>query len=189
MAAGLSAEIAINTINSVLMVRSETETFSTVDLALVDLGTGRVELVKIGAAPSFIKRGPNVTVVKSATVPLGIVDHVQIEPETRTMRPGDFLIMLTDGIWDVAKSEEDKERWIIQHLQRESSVDPEEIAERLLARALEISPDAGDDMTVLVARIDPISELKDLAEIRSQVSGDWIAARQAPRFQSDVHSR
>jgi len=189
LAAGLSAEIAINTINSVLLVRSETETFSTVDLAILDQGTGRAELVKIGAAPSFIKRGPNVTVVKSATVPLGIVDQVQIEPESRTLRPGDFLIMVTDGIWDVAKTEEDKDRWIIGHLQRESSAEPEEIAEGLLAKALEISPDAGDDMTVLVARIDPISELKDLAQIHSRASGNWIAARSAPRFQPDVHSR
>ncbi len=189
IAAGLSAEIAINTINSVLMVRSETETFSTVDLAILDLGTGRVELVKIGAAPSFIKRGPNVTVVKSATVPLGIVDHVQVEPECRTIRPGDFLVMVTDGIWDVAKTEEDKERWILSRLQREASLDPEVIAEGLLARALEISPDAGDDMTVLVARIDPISELRDLAENRLPFSSDWIAARPAPRLKPDSHSR
>jgi len=189
IAAGLSAEIAINTINSVLLVRSETETFSTVDLAILDLGTGRAELVKIGAAPSFIKRGTNVTVIKSATVPLGIIDQIQIEPESRTMRPGDFLVMVTDGIWDVAKAEEDKERWIISHLQRESSSDPEEMAEGLLARALEISPDAGDDMTVLIARIDPISELRDLAESRVPFSGDWIAARHAPRLKPDTHSR
>lgn len=177
---GLGTEVAVNTVNSVLLLRSTEDAFATVDLALLETGTGRAEFVKIGASPSFVKRGNEVTVVKMASVPAGIINQVQVEPEFRQMCPGDILVMITDGIWDVSKDEIDKERWLIAHLARERSTDPEEIAEGVLARALELMPEASDDMTVLAARIDSISvKADDSARIKPALT--WVAARSAPR--------
>ena len=179
IAAGFATEIAVNTVNSALLLQSPEETFATVDLSLMDLTTGRAEFVKIGAAPSFIKRGSDITVVKMASVPVGIINQVQVEPEFRLLRPGDIVVMITDGIWDVSKENLDKERWLIHHLSRESSIDPEEIAESLLARALELVPEAGDDMTVLVARVDAIAGTY-VPDQRQPGVGQWAPVRQAP---------
>lgn len=183
LGAGLTTDVAVRTVNSVLLLRSPEDSFATVDIALLDLATGEGEFVKVGAAPSFIKRGSDVAVVKTASVPVGIINQVQVEPEHRLLRPGELIIMITDGIWDISKDDTDKERWIIQHLARESSTDPEEVAESLLARALELMPDAGDDMTVLVARIDPIDGSK-APEVKRSPGDSWAAVRRAPRFRN-----
>ncbi|HEY8346025.1 MAG TPA: SpoIIE family protein phosphatase [Symbiobacteriaceae bacterium] len=183
MQAGFSTEIAVNTVNSVLLLRSPDETFATVDLAVIDLTTGRAEFVKVGAAPSFIKRGSEVTVVKMSSVPVGIINQVDVEAEYRMLRPGDLVVMLSDGVWDAIQEDVDKERWLLEQLQRETSTDPEEIAESLLARARELLPEATDDMTVLVARVDLITSAADRPERRTASSTDWVPVRRAPKYQ------
>lgn len=181
--AGFTTEIAVNTVNSVLLLRSPDESFATVDLAQIDLTTGRTEFVKVGAAPSFIKRGPEVTVVKMSSVPVGIINQVEMEAEFRVLRPGDLVVMMSDGVWDVSQDDLDKERWLLEHLQRETSTDPEEIAESLLARARELAPDATDDMTILVARLDLITGVIDRSEPRQVPGADWVPVRRAPKYQ------
>jgi stage II sporulation protein E len=178
--AGFNSDVAVKTVNSALLLHSPEESFATVDMALVDLTTGRTEFVKVGAAPSFVKRGRDVTVVKVSSVPVGIINQVQVEPEFRNLRPGDLLVMITDGVWDVCKNDIDKERWILDYLRRESSSDPEEVAESLLARALDLMPEVGDDMTVLVARIDPIGAGPAAAAERTG-NANWAPVRRAPR--------
>jgi len=180
--AGFSTEIAVNTVNSVLLLRSPDESFATVDLAQIDLTTGRTEFVKVGAAPSFIKRGSEVTVVKMSSVPVGIINQVEMEAEFRVLRPGDLVVMVSDGVWDVSQDELDKERWLLEHLQRETSTDPEEIAESVLARARELAPDATDDMTILVARLDLITGAVDRTEVRPAPGADWAPVRRAPKY-------
>jgi stage II sporulation protein E len=179
--AGFTPEVAVQTANSALLLRSPEDTFATVDVALCDLATGRAEFVKIGAAPSFMKRGTDVTLVKMSSVPIGIINQVQIEPEYRNLRPGDLLIMITDGIWDVSKNASDKERWLINHLTRDSATDPEEVAESILARAMELMPEVGDDMTVLVARFDPLVGGKAVAEAKRLEPTTWASVKRAPR--------
>ncbi len=182
LSVGMATEVAVNTVNSVLLLRSTEEAFATVDLTLLDLTTGRAEFVKIGAAPTFLKRGSEVTVIKHASVPVGILSQVQVEPEFRQLRPGDLIVMITDGIWDVSKEESDKERWLIQHLSREHSADPEEIAEGVLAKALELMPEASDDMTVLVALVEPIASARQSENFKFRPHSGWVPARTAPRL-------
>lgn len=180
--AGFATEVAVRTVNSVLLLRSPEERFATVDMALLDLGTGRAEFVKVGAAPSFIKRGRDVTVVKMDTVPVGIINQVDVEPDFWTLRAGDLVVMITDGIWDVSKSDLDKERWILDFLAREPSQEPEEVAERLLARALSLMPVPEDDLCVLVGKVCPVEGGRGTAVVKS-ASGEWVPAQRAPRFQ------
>jgi stage II sporulation protein E len=187
--AGFSTEVAINTVNSALLLRSPDESFATVDMALLDLTTGRAEFVKVGAAPSFIKRGAEVTVIKMPSVPVGIINKLEVEPEFRVLQPGDVIVMLTDGVWDLSKGDADKERWLLDHLTREGASDPEEIAESLLARAREISADAADDMTVLVARIEPVASSGAVAEERPKPTSVWVPARVAPRFSAQPNRK
>jgi stage II sporulation protein E len=179
--AGFATDVAVKTVNSALLLHSPEESFATVDLALLDLTTGRAEFVKVGAAPSFIIRGRDVSTVKASSVPVGIINQVQVEPEFRNLRPDDIVVMITDGVWDVSKDDVDKERWILEHLRRERSDDPEEVAESLLARALELMPDTGDDLTVLAARIDALSGAPAPPERRT--STQWAPVRRAPRLQ------
>ena len=48
---GFDVQFALQTVNSVLLLRSVKETFATIDLALVDMYTGLVDFIKIGSTP------------------------------------------------------------------------------------------------------------------------------------------
>lgn len=180
--AGFNTEVAVRTVNSVLLLRGPGDCFATVDLAVLDLTTGRAEFVKVGAAPSFVKRGSDVTLVKVPSVPVGIVTEVEVEPEFRNLRDGDIIVMVSDGILDVARDEADKERWVLEHLEREQTEDPEELAERLLARALDLTPAPEDDLTVVVARVDQADGHGGDERPRPRVTGEWVPAQPAPRM-------
>lgn len=180
--AGFNTEVAVRTVNSVLLLRGPGDSFATVDLAVLDLTTGRAEFVKVGAAPSFLKRGNDVTLVKMPSVPVGIVTEIEVEPEFRNLRDGDIIVMVSDGILDVARDEADKERWVLEHLGREQTADPEELAERLLARALDLTPAPEDDLTVVVARVDQVDGHGGGERPRPRVTGEWVPAQPAPRM-------
>ncbi|MFZ5825907.1 MAG: SpoIIE family protein phosphatase [Bacillota bacterium] len=180
--AGFATEVAVKTVNSVLLLRSPDESFATVDLGLLDLGTGRAEFVKVGAAPSFMKRGSDVTVVKMDSVPVGIINQVEVEPEFRNLRQGDIIVMITDGIWDVSKDDIDKERWIIDFLAREQTTSPEELAERLLARTLTLMPVPEDDLTVLVGKVCLVDSGRGDFQAKPARAGQWVPAQVAPRI-------
>jgi len=177
--AGFNAEVAVKTVNSVLLLRGPGDTFATLDLAVLDLATGQAEFVKVGAAPTFVKRGSDVTVVRIPAMPAGVVTEVEVEPERRLLAGGDLIVMVSDGILDVARDEADKERWLLELLSREQSTDPEEVAERVLARALTMTPAPEDDLTVVAARV----SLVDGAEApqRPKPPGEWVPAQTAPR--------
>ncbi len=56
--AGFGKDMVIRVVNSLLQLRTLEEFFATVDLALINLSTGEIESIKIGAAPpSFQKKG------------------------------------------------------------------------------------------------------------------------------------
>ena len=53
METGFDKDIAIKMINSVLVLKSNEESFSTLDMAIIDLYSGIAEFIKIGAVSSF----------------------------------------------------------------------------------------------------------------------------------------
>ena len=60
LSTGFNRQSAIRLIHSVVLSGSEPHTYSTLDLATLDLFNGKCELIKMGAAASFIKNGPDV---------------------------------------------------------------------------------------------------------------------------------
>lgn len=152
--AGFDAELALNIINSVLLVKSTEEIFSTVDLSLLNLYTGRMKLYKIGAAASFIKRGEEVLVVKVATLPVGIVDQIPIECLDVSVRKGDQIITVSDGITEANPGDEYLV-WLKEAIASMTSQDPQTIADRIINLAVQQwGIRERDDMTVLVVRVD-----------------------------------
>lgn len=96
--AGLGIEAGIRLINASLLVKSANESFATLDIACINLYTGRLELVKLGAAATFVKTGGRVTCVEASSMPIGILDSVQTEKRTTTLHSGDVVAMISDGV-------------------------------------------------------------------------------------------
>ena len=76
----------MRTVNSVLLARSVEESFATIDLAVFDLHKGQLELIKVVAAPTYIKRGREVVRIDSACLPIGILSSIEIEAPAGNLR-------------------------------------------------------------------------------------------------------
>lgn len=151
--AGFDRKSAIKAVNSVMVLKSPEDNYATIDLAIVDLYTGDVEFVKIGAASTFIKRcDGTVEVISSTTLPIGILSNVDIESKTAKLNHGDLLIMTTDGVQQPGGKVSSK--WILDAIANINTRNPQEFAKELLETAKH-GNDKGidDDMTVLVSRI------------------------------------
>ncbi len=78
--------------------RSPGETFTTVDMLEADRVLARAKIVKAGAPPSFLLRGGKQYVIKSKTPPLGIIKEVTPQQTTFSLRRGDVILMVSDGV-------------------------------------------------------------------------------------------
>ena len=151
--AGFSKELALRLINSVLVLKSGEDSFSTMDICSIDLHSGQAEFIKIGAAATFIKRGAGVAQIVNESPPMGILSNVDLEASHKKLKDGDLIIMVTDGISDSGENTLERS-WVAAALEEFSGVNPQDVANYLLNLA--ISRNGGhihDDMTVLCARI------------------------------------
>jgi stage II sporulation protein E len=148
MQAGFDREFAVRTVNSILLLRSTDEAFATVDLAIADLYTGELEFIKVGAAPSFIVRGSRIDVVRSNTLPIGILNTVEMEPQILSWRHGDILLMMTDGIMNGYSGL--NEEWLHRVIRRAPNRDLKTVLNLILEEAQAMSGgEVKDDMTVI----------------------------------------
>lgn len=155
MESGFDKDTAVKLINSILVLKSDDDSFATIDLSVIDLYDGKVEFVKVGAVSTYIKRGDKVETVRTVSLPAGILGNIETELVRRQVESGDFIIMITDGIIDSFKNEEeDGEKALLRYLQEIESTNPQEIADTLLGRAYENSGGKpADDMMVLAAKV------------------------------------
>lgn len=150
---GFDISVAVQTVNSILLLRSPEEIFTTMDLAVIDLDGGDAQFIKIGAPPTFVKRGNRVEMIKSSSPPIGILDHIEIETSSKALTSGDTIVMITDGLLDPRPQSNRREDWLIRYLKRCPATSAQETAVALLEEAR--SQGEGDDMTVLVCRLRP----------------------------------
>lgn len=149
---GFDRYTAVDTVNTVLMLSGGEEAFVTLDMCIIDRYNNSAEFIKTGAAPSFIKRGGHVQVIKNASLPVGMLQTVDKAVYQAELAPGDMVIMASDGLLD-ADSEQDLE-WLIRLIEDNAIDDPQLMAEFLLERAVTISGGRlRDDITILTASI------------------------------------
>lgn len=154
--AGFCEETAIRLIHSVLMEHPEKQSFSTLDVSLVNLYTGVLRLVKIGGAATYLKQSGTVETIQSATLPMGIYEQPDISAIERRLTDGDLVIMMSDGVLEGLRSslpfETDPSERMAELIAAQGSRNLKELAAGLLKKAGG-RENARDDMTVLVAGI------------------------------------
>jgi stage II sporulation protein E len=153
--AGFSEELSVKTVNSLLLLHSPGESFATVDMAVVDLYTGMLQWVKIGAAPGFIyHRGGTMEIVRAPSLPVGIVSPIEVVVVEKQLEAGDALLMVTDGLMEFNRGGEEKENWFLDCLREADGGNPKKMGDFILNRArLQSGGALPDDATVVVARV------------------------------------
>lgn len=152
---GFNEITAIDTINSIMSIKfSEEEKFSTLDMQKINLYTGDVRFIKVGAVESFIKRGKRVDVIESKTLPFGVLDSPDIDLLDYKLKGGDFIVTISDGVLDINLDGDLDHRWIVELLKTTRAKTAKELANEILSTAKEkAGGKAKDDMTVLVSKI------------------------------------
>ncbi len=149
--AGFSVETAIRMMNSAMVMKGESDLYSTVDLCKINLYNGRTGFYKIGASATFIKRQGEVECITSANLPVGVNTEIEIDASERTLQNGDFVVMMTDGVLEylhVPKPEEAMQE-IIESIQTNN---PGILAKKIIERVMLFTGGkVQDDMTVLAA--------------------------------------
>lgn len=148
--AGFSKETAVQMINGSLISGGETQNMSTLDICQVDMYTGVCEFIKIGSAPSYIKREYLVDQISARNLPLGVFYEMDMEVIRRRLVDGDYIIMLSDGIPD-ALSQGIGEEILPEIIGKTMLKNPGEIANHILNFCIHQSRGRiRDDMTVMV---------------------------------------
>ena len=152
--AGFDKETSLKLINSSLIANTKEDMYTTFDLQILDLFARNMEFIKNGACPTFVKRNKEVQLLKSHTLPTGIIEKNDLVVYDYDLEDGDILVMCSDGIIDSNVEYINKELWVKYLLEDINSDDAQQIANMILNEA--IDNEFGikkDDMTVIVAKI------------------------------------
>ena len=151
---GIDQDLAVKTVNSVLLIHSSEELFATIDLVVIDLHHAWAEFVKIGSVSTYIKRGDEVWSINSATLPVGILSAVEAERSSLDLQPNDLLVMVSDGVTESKPIIPGRADWLIEALSQMEVVGPEALGKYLLNLAISFQGlEPKDDLTIIVLQI------------------------------------
>lgn len=143
LCAGFPAEHALQSLNSLCALRSRAGAV-TIDMAELQLDTGRVQLYKWGAMPSFLLSGTGAKKIGTAGPPPGLsVTDGQEATYQLSLRRGETLVLVSDGVF-----EEDALHCCLNM----AGSSPGELAKSLLTCSQYTGE---DDATVVLIRLDP----------------------------------
>ena len=147
LSAGMNIRSAPGMVNS-LLLRQGGRDFVTLDMAIINLESGEVELSKNASASSYIlKCGGRVSTLEFGGSPLGIVGKTHSGMKKYRIAEGDFLIMVSDGVADCFDGKESLNKKIGEFTLGSA----ENLADYIMDEALKIRGEkTKDDMTVAV---------------------------------------
>ncbi len=151
---GFDCDTAVRLINSSLLLKSTRESFTTIDLCRVNTSNAEIAFTKLGASKSYIKSADGITSIGGGNLPVGILREVQSDKYMLPINSDTIIVMMSDGVGDIALKNEKLSGWIERSLEEIKSSNPQLIASKLMERALSLqNGEAGDDMTVMVLSI------------------------------------
>lgn len=149
---GFDKNVSLDLINTAL-INQDTEIFATLDIAIVDLYAGTIEFIKSGACPTYIKNNKKVQIIKSNSLPAGIIDQNNVQTFDRDISSGDIMLMCSDGILDSNIEYKNKELWIKYLLEDIETNNTQKIADLVLNEAIDNNYGTPkDDMSIIVCK-------------------------------------
>ena len=149
---GFDKDTSIELITSSLISKNE-EIFATLDISIIDLYKGTIEFIKSGACPTYIKKNKKVQIIKSNSLPAGMVNQDNIEIFDTDIQNEQLMLMCTDGILDSNIEYKNKELWIKYLLEDIETKNTKKIADIILNEAIDNNfGKIKDDMSVIVCK-------------------------------------
>lgn len=154
---GFDKDVSIGLINSAVNLNSNEETYATIDISIIDLNNGNMELVKNGACPTFVKSDKIVEAIKAVSFPAGVFDKLDLVVYDKDLKENDIIVMCSDGIIESNMEYKNKELWLKELLENITTDDVQKISDIILQESIDNGLGiAKDDMTVIVAKLEKI---------------------------------
>jgi len=144
--AGFDNEIILNSVNKLLTINSE-ETFSALDICIIDFNKEIFDFIKLGAPIGFIKKPEKVEVVESGSLPIGILEEISPVITKKVISGDEIIILVSDGVIETFNGEEN----LINFISLLSLLNPQEICDNIIRECSKKT--VLDDCTVLALRI------------------------------------
>ena len=150
---GFDKDTSVELINSNLLNVSD-EVFATLDIAIVDMYRGSVELIKNGACPTYIKNNKKIQIIKSLTLPTGVINKINTDVFDKDLENNDIITMISDGIMDANIEYKNKELWIKYLLEDIETNNPQKISDIIVKEAVDNNfGKIKDDMSIIVFKV------------------------------------
>ncbi len=147
--AGFGYDCSLRILNSSMLFKSTDESLATVDIAVIDLFSGRTELLKAGAAPTLVRRSGRTGKAQSSSLPAGILRDIAFDKAVIRLKKGDIILLMSDGA--VSEGTE----WICAELEGWGDGTAQELSEHIAHCAKRRRTDNHeDDITVLAAIVE-----------------------------------
>ena len=181
--AGFTPSLAVHAVNTTLLLRSAEDQFATLDLLLMDRQNRGAEMIKVAASPSFLRRRGQVEIIRSQSLPVGILDQVGVEPIYHTLEPEDVIVMVTDGVLEELGPR--GEQRLVEILSRLPLTDADWMAETILSYMLDDARSGRDDAAVMVVKVMAHRPVREVREALGHLTiGEWTRVTPPPRARS-----
>ncbi len=142
---GFGYDCSLKIINSSMVFKSTDESLSTVDIAAIDLFNGSCEMLKAGAAPTYVRRNGKVGKAESRSLPPGILRNISFDKAKIDLRAEDIIVLVSDGVTI------EGDDWICDILREWTLGTAQQLADEIAFAARRRRNDGhSDDISVLV---------------------------------------
>ncbi len=149
---GFERDTSVELINSNLLNVAD-DVFATLDIAIIDLYKGNIEFIKNGACPTYIKNSKKVQIIKSLSLPTGVVNQINTDVFDKDIDSNDIVVMISDGIMDSNIEYKNKELWVKYFLEDMETTNPQKIADIILKESIDNNfGKVKDDMSIIVCK-------------------------------------
>ena len=147
---------AIGHANQLICEDSKTDMFVTLFYAILDSRAMTLDYVNAGHNPPLLLKGTSsdVVLLKAKGIALGLTDEVDLQSVRVDLRPGDVLVLYTDGVTEAINDHEEEfgEQRLLSVIMENRALTADEIMRKILAAITAFAGDRPqhDDITLMV---------------------------------------
>ncbi|HNX17259.1 MAG TPA: SpoIIE family protein phosphatase [Methanoregula sp.] len=149
---------AIGHANQLICEDSKTSMFVTLFYAILDSKEMTLDYVNAGHNPPLLLKGTSsdVVLLKAKGIALGVTDDVDLQSVRVDLRPGDILVLYTDGVTEAINDREEEfgEERLLRLITENRALPANEIMEKILDGIYAFAGDRPqhDDITLMILR-------------------------------------
>lgn len=147
--ANISPNLMMQMMNAALITEGNEVEFATLDMCIVNVYKGEIDLIKAGASSTYIVTPQKCECFHASSLPMGVVTGSEVNYYKYSVEESCYIVIVTDGVKEAIKETETE--FIYRTFKGANTQNTKELASILLEKVLELQCGiTKDDMMVLV---------------------------------------